>query len=148
MEDLFGQLLFLSFQQKKDVSMVCQCPIVSEPHCFTYPNGALPDNPKSNASKILKGMVNTEAPQNSTTLHCLNYSIFVKKVVLSALPDLCFDVYKSLSKAQKNTKRKKEEMKNLIVFFTLFQKQKWKQRCMIYYSFPVLWSYLDSFLRK
>ena len=90
-----------------------------EAHCFTYPNGALRDNPKSNACKILKRMVNTEAPQNSTTLLYLNYSIFVQKVVLSALSDLCFDVYESLSKAQKNTKRKKEEMKNLIAFFTL-----------------------------
>ena len=84
-------------------------------------------------------MVNTEAPQNSntvnadgmfliqSTLRCLNYSIFVQKVVLSVLSDLCFDVYESLSKTQKDTKRKKEEMKNLIVFFTLIQKQKWKQ---------------------
>ena len=78
-----------------------------ESHCFTYPNGALWDNPKSNASKILKGMVNSEAPQNSnkvnadgmfliqSTLGCLNYNIFVQTVVLS---DLCFDVYESLSK--------------------------------------------------
>ena len=104
---------------KNRCSTVCQYPIVPEAHCFTYPNGALRDNPNSNACKILKGMVNTEAPQNSTTLLCLNYSIFVQKVVLSALSDLCFDVYESLSKAQKNTKRKKEELKNLIAFFTL-----------------------------
>ena len=96
-QDLFGRLLFLSFQQKIDVSTVCQYPIVPEPHCFTYPNGALRDNPKSNACKILKGMVNTEAPQNSntvnadgtfliqSTLRCLYYSIFVQKVVLSVL---------------------------------------------------------------
>ena len=133
MQDLFQWLLFLSFQQKIDVSMVYQYPIVPEPHCFTDPNGALRDNPKSNACKILKGMVNTEAPQNfnlvnadgmfliQSTLCCLNYSIFVQKLVLSilsVLSDLCFDVYESLSKTQKDTKRKKEEMKNLIVFFT------------------------------
>ena len=65
------------------------------------------------------------------------------------LCDLCFDVYESLSKTQKDTKRKKEEMKNLIVFFTLVQKQKWKQTCMICYSFLVLRkSCLDSFLSK
>ena len=81
-------------------------------------------------------MVNTEATQNSNTVNtdgmflnqstlcCLNYSIFVQKPVLSVLSDLCFDVYESLSKTQKDTKRKKEEMKNLIVFFTLVQKQK------------------------
>ena len=68
-----------------------------EPHCFTYPNSALRDNPKPNACKIFKEMVNTEAPQNSntvnadgifliqSTLGCLNYSIFVQKVVLSVL---------------------------------------------------------------
>ena len=135
---LIGRLLFLSFHQKIDVSTVCQYPIVSEPHCVTYPNGALRDNSKSNACKILKGMVNTEAPQNSntvngdgmfliqSTLSCLNYSIFVPKVVLSVLSDLCFDVYESLSKTQKDRKKKKEEMMNLIVFFTLVQKQKWK----------------------
>ena len=65
-------------------------------------------------------MVNTEAPQNSntvnadgmfliqSTLRCLNYSIFVQKVVLSALSDLCFDAYESLSKTQKDIKRKRE----------------------------------------
>ena len=80
--------------------MVCQYPIVPYPHCFTYPNSALQDNPKSNACKILKGMVNTEVPQNSTTVNvdrmfliqstlcCLNYSIFMQKVVLSVLSDL------------------------------------------------------------
>ena len=90
-----------------------------EPHCFTYPNGALRDNPKSDACKILKGIVNTEAPQNSSTvnadgmfliqspLRCLNYCIFVQKV-LSVLSDLCFDVYESLSKTQKDIKRKRE----------------------------------------
>ena len=155
-QDVFGRLLFLSFQQKIDVSTVCQYPIVPEPHCFTYPNGALRDNPKSNACKILKGMVNTEAPQNSntvnadgmfliqSTLRCLNYGIFVQKVVLSVLSDLCFDIYESLSKTQKDTKRKKEEMS-----FTLVQKQKWKQTCMICYSCLVLSkSWLDSFLSK
>ena len=108
---------------------------MSEPHCFTYPNSALRDNPKSNACKILKVMVNTEAPQNfntvntdgmffiHSTLRCLSYSIFVQKIVLSVLPDLSF-VYESLSKTQKDTKTKREEMKNLIVFFTLVQKQK------------------------
>ena len=95
-----------------------QYPIVPEPHCFMYPNGALRDNPKSNASKVLKGMMNTEAPQNSNTVNtdgmfliqstlcCLDYSIFVQKVVLSVLSDLCFDVYESLSKTQKGRKRK------------------------------------------
>ena len=107
-----------------------------EPHCFTYPNSVLRDNPKSNACKILKVMVNTEAPQNfntvntdgmffmHSTLRCLSYSIFVQKIVLSVLPDLSFDVSESLSKTQKDTKTKREEMKNLIVFFTLVQKQK------------------------
>ena len=101
-------------------------------------------------------MVNKEAPQNSntvnadgmfliqSTLRCLNYGIFVQKVVLSVLSDLCFDIYESLSKTQKDTKRKKEEMS-----FTLVQKQKWKQTCMICYSFLVLRkSCLDSFLSK
>ena len=98
--------------------MVYQCPIVSEPHCFTYPNGALRDNLKSNVCKILKQIVNTEAPQNSntvnadgmflvqSTLRCLDYSIFVQKVVLSVLSNLCFDVYESLSKTQKERKSK------------------------------------------
>ena len=125
-----------------------------EPHCFTYPNGALRDNSEFNACKILKGMVNTEATQNSntvntdgmfliqSTLRCLNYSIFVQKVVLSVLSDLCFDVYESLSKTQKDTKRKKDEMS-----FKLVQKQKWKQTCMICCNFLVLRkSCLDSFL--
>ena len=88
-QDLFGRLLFLSFQQKINVSTVCQYPNVTEPHCFTYPNGALRDNQKSNACKIWKGMVNTEGPQSSntvnadgmfliqSTLRCLNYFIFV-----------------------------------------------------------------------
>ena len=48
---------------------MCQYPIVPEPHCFLYPSGALRDNPKSNACKILKGMVNTEAQQNSNTVN-------------------------------------------------------------------------------
>ena len=81
-----------------------------EPHCFTCPNGALRDNPKSNACKILKGMVNTEVPQNfntvnadgtfliQSTLRCLNYGIFAQKVVFSVSSDLCFDIYESLSK--------------------------------------------------
>ena len=68
-----------------------------DPHRFTYPNGALRDSPESNACKILKGMVNTEASQNSntvnadgtfliqSTLRCLYYTIFVQKVVLSVL---------------------------------------------------------------
>ena len=89
-----------------------------EPHCFTYPNGALRDSPKSNASKRLKGMVNTEAPQNSntvdadgmfliqSTLRCLKYSILVQKVVLFCL--FCFDVYESLSKTQEGRKRNEE----------------------------------------
>ena len=84
---------FFYHSYKIDVSTVCQYPIVPEPHCFTYPNGALRDNPKSDACKILKGIVNTEAPQNSSTvnadgmfliqspLRCLNYCIFVQKVV-------------------------------------------------------------------
>ena len=106
-------------------------------------------------------MVNTEAPQNSntvnadglffihSTLRCLNYSIFVQKVILSVLPDLCFDVYGSLLKTQKDIKKKKEEMKNLNVFFTLVQKQKWKQTYMICYSFLVLRKIcLDSFRSK
>ena len=46
-----------------------------EPHCFTYPNGALRDNPKSDACKILKGIVNTEAPQNSSTVNAVSHSI-------------------------------------------------------------------------
>ena len=91
-----------------------------DPHCFTYPNGVLRDSPESNACKILKGMVNTEAPQNSNTvnadgmfliqsaLRCLNYSIFVQKFVLSALSDLCFDAYESLSKTQKDIKWRRE----------------------------------------
>ena len=66
-------------------------------------------------------MVNTEAPQNfntvnadgmfliQSTLRCLNYIIFEQKVVLSVLSDLCFDVYQSLSKTQKDTKRKKSD---------------------------------------
>ena len=131
-----------------------QYPILPKPRCFTYPNGALRDNRRSNACKILKGMVNTEAPQNSntinadamfliqSTLRCLNYSIFEQKVVLSVLSDLCFDVYESLSKTQKDTKRKKDEMS-----FKLVQKQKWKQTCMICCNFLVLRkSCLDSFL--
>ena len=82
--------MFLSFQQKIDVSTLCQYPTVPESHCFTYPNGALRDNPKSNnACKILKVMVDTEAPQNSNTVNAddlflnqstlgyLSYSIFV-----------------------------------------------------------------------
>ena len=100
-----------------------------EPHYFTYPNGALPDNSKSNACKILKGMVNTEVPQNSntvhadgmfpiqSTLHCLNYSIFVQKVVLSVLSDLCFDVYESLSKTQKDKKQERGNEKSDRVFY-------------------------------
>ena len=67
-QDLFGRLLFLSFQQKIDVSTVYEYPTVPEPHCFTYPNGALRDNPKFNVCKMLKGMVNTEAPQNSNAV--------------------------------------------------------------------------------
>ena len=135
---------------------MCQYPIVPEPHCFTYLNGALRDNPKSNACKILKGMVNTEAPQNfntvnadgtfliQSTLRCLNYGIFAQKVVFSVSSDLCFDIYESLSKTQKDSKRKKEKMS-----FTLAQKQKWKQTCMICYSFLFLRkSCLDSFWSK
>ena len=68
-QDLFRRLLFLSFQQKIDVSTMYQYPIVPEPHCFAYPNGALRDNSKSNACKIVKEMVNTEAPQNSNTVN-------------------------------------------------------------------------------
>ena len=66
--------------------------------------------------------MNTEAPQNSNTVNadgmfliqstpcCLNYSIFVQKIVSSVLKltqhraDLCFDVYESPS--IKDTKRK------------------------------------------
>ena len=70
-------------------------------------------------------MMDTEVPQNSNTVNAddlfliqstlgyLSYSIFVQKDVLS---DLCFNVYESLSNTQKDKKRKKEEMKNLIVF--------------------------------
>ena len=107
-------------------------------------------------AKYWKKMVNREAPQNSntvnadgmffflSTLRCFNYSIIVLKVVLSVLSDLCFDVYES--KTQKDTKRKKQELKNLIVFFTLVQK-KGKQTCMICYRVLVLRkSCLDSFL--
>ena len=96
-------------------------PIVPEPHCFTYPNSALRDNPKPNACKIFKEMVNTEAPQNSntvnadgifliqSTLGCLNYSIFVQKVVLSVLWFMLW----CLRISTKNTKRhKKEERRN------------------------------------
>ena len=72
--------------------------------------------------QVLKGMVNTEGPQNSNTViadgmfliqstpRCLNYSIFVQKIVSSVLKltqhraDLCFDVYESPS--IKDTKRK------------------------------------------
>ena len=80
---------FLSFQQKRDVFTVIQYPLGPGPPCFTHPDGALRYNPKSNVYKVLKGMVNTEAPQNSNTEiavgmfliqsspHCLNYSIFV-----------------------------------------------------------------------
>ena len=93
-----------------------------EPPCFTHPDGALRDNPKSNVYKILKGMVNTEAPQNSNTVisdwmfliqstsHCLKYSIFLQKIFLFVLKltrhraDLYFDVYESPS--IKDTKRK------------------------------------------
>ena len=79
-------------------------------------------------------MGNREAPQNSntvnangmflflSTLRCFNYSIIAQKVVLSVLSDLCFDVYEL--KTQKDTKRKKQELKNLIVFFTLRPKKK------------------------
>ena len=120
--DIFGRLLFLSFQQKIDVSTVIQYPLVPEPPCFTHPNGALRDNPKSNVYKVLKGMVNTEAPQNSNAViadgifliqsnpRCLNYSIFVQKIVSSVLKltqhraDLYFAVYESPS--IKDTKRK------------------------------------------
>ena len=128
MQNLFWRLCFLSFQQKIDVSTLCQYPIVPESHCFTYPNGDLRDNPKSIACKILKVMMDTEVPQNSNTVNAddlfliqstlgyLSYSIFVQKDVLSVLSDLCFNVYESLSNTQKDKKRKKEEMKNLIVF--------------------------------
>ena len=123
--DIFGRLLFLSFQQKIDVSMVFQYLLVPDPPCFTHPDGALQDNPKSNIYKVLKGMVNTEAPQNSnkviadgmfliqSTPRCLNYSIFVTKTVSSVLKltqhraDLCFDVYESPS--MKDTKRKERK---------------------------------------
>ena len=77
--------------------MVFQYPLVPDPPCFTHPDGALQDNPKSNIYKVLKGVVNTEAPQNSNTViadgmfliqstpRCLNYSIFVPKIVSSVL---------------------------------------------------------------
>ena len=118
-----------------DVSTVFQDPLVPEPHCFTHPYGALRDNLKSNIYKVLKRMVNTEAPNNSnsvitdgtfliqSTPRCIIYSIFVQ-VFLSVLKvpqhraDLCFDVY------EYQRKGKKEEIKNLIVFFPLVQKQK------------------------
>ena len=126
-------------------------PIVPEPHCFTYPNSALRDNPKPNACKIFKEMVKTEAPQNSNTVNAdgmfLNL-LYAASVIVSLCKKLfclfclfCLiyaDVYESLPKTQKDTKRKKEEMNNLIVFFTLVQKQKCKQACMICYSFLVL----------
>ena len=96
--------------------------LVPEPPSLTHPDDALRDNPKSNVYKVLKGMVNTEGPQNSNTViadgmfliqstpRCLNYSIFVQKLVSSFLKltqhraDLCFDVYESPS--IKDTKRK------------------------------------------
>ena len=99
-----------------------QYPLVPEPPCFTHPDGALRDNPKSNVYKILKGMVNTEVPQNFNTVisdgmfpiqstsHCLNYSIFLQKNFSFVLKltqhraDLYFDVYESPS--IKDTKRK------------------------------------------
>ena len=112
---------FFYHSNKNYVSTVCQYPIVPEPHCFTYPNSALRDNPKPNACKIFKEMVNTEAPQNSntvnadgifliqSTLGCLNYSIFVQKVVLSVLWFMLW----CLRISTKNTKRhKKEERRN------------------------------------
>ena len=55
------------------------------------------ENPKSNVYKVLKWMVNTEAPQHSNTVigdgmfliqstsRCLNYSIFAQKIVSSVL---------------------------------------------------------------
>ena len=120
--------MFFIIPTKNRCFYVVPVSIVPESHCFTYPNGALRDNPKSNACKILKVMVDTEAPQNSNTVNVddlfliqstlgyLSYSIFVQKDVLSVLSDLCFNVYESLSNTQKDKKRKKEEMKNLIVF--------------------------------
>ena len=95
-----------------------------EPHCFTHPDDALRDNRKSNVYKVLKGMVNTGAPQNPNTViangifliqstpRCLSYNIFVQKIVSSVLEltqhkaDLCFDVYESPS--IKDTKRKEK----------------------------------------
>ena len=132
-----------------------------ESHCFTYPNGDLRDNPKSIACKILKVMMDTEVPQNSNTVNAddlfliqstlgyLSYSIFVQKDVLSVLSDLCFNVYESLSNTQKDKKRKKRGNEESDRVFTLVQKQKWKQTCMICYSCLVLSkSWLDSFLSK
>ena len=99
-----------------------------EPPCFTHPDGALLDNPKSNVCKVLKGMVNTEAPQNSNTVisdgmfliqsnsRCLNYSIFLQKFFSFLMKltqhraDLCFDVYESPSiKDAKRRERGNEE---------------------------------------
>ena len=100
-----------------------QYPLVPEPPCFTHPDGALRDNPKSNVYKVLKGMVNTEVQQNSNTVFAdrmfliqstprrLSYNIFGHKIASSVLKltqrkaDLCFDVYESPS--IKDTKRKK-----------------------------------------
>ena len=93
-----------------------------EPHCFTHPDDALRDNRKSNVYKVLKGMVNTGAPQNPNTViangifliqstpRCLSYNIFVQKIVSSVLEltqhkaNLYFDVYESPS--IKDAKRK------------------------------------------
>ena len=71
--------------------MVFQYQLLPEPPCFTHPDGAL-EIILSNVYKVLKGMVNTEAPWNSNTVIgggmfliqstscCLNYSIFVQKL--------------------------------------------------------------------
>ena len=98
------------------------------------------DNPKSNISKVLKGVVNTQAPQNSNTIIgdgmfliqstscCLNYSIFVQKIVSSVLKlthhrsDLCFDVYKSPS--TKDTKRKERGNEESDCVFSIGPKTK------------------------
>ena len=39
--DIFGRLLFQSFQQKIDVSTMLQYPPLPEPPCLTHPDGAL-----------------------------------------------------------------------------------------------------------
>ena len=118
--------------------------------CFTHPDGPLEDNPKSNVYKILKGMINTEAPQNSNTViadamfliqsipRCLNYSIFVQKKYLCSSvlkltqhsADLCFDVYEFL--CIKDTKRKEIGNKESDHILFHWSKNNNRKTCMIH----------------